>query len=127
MREGRREKRSRYGAKETHSQSPSPCEALEIRSHLRGQGLPGSLPCSPRAWRLHVPRRGGKGRGCSEQPCTDVFSPNHTHTSASPKNPKGTPCPTWLAAPECSQQQLEEEGKVDGCPACTRPGTIRMW
>lgn len=46
MREGRREKRSSGGGRR-HGQSPSPSQALDIRSLLRGQGLPRSLPYLP--------------------------------------------------------------------------------
>lgn len=74
MREGRRENGAGMG-KETLPV----LFALIIRSFLGGQGLPKSplpsLPGSPRAWQLCVPRRGAEGRGCSEELCTST--PRH--------------------------------------------------
>lgn len=87
--------------------------ALEITSPSRGPGLPGSLaaPCAA---------EGRRGQGMLPVGCAHVFSARHTHTSASPKGPHGTPRPSRLDAPERSQKQPEEEGQTDGHPTATR-------
>lgn len=49
-------------------------------------------------------------------PC--LFRKAHPHLGIT-EYPHGTPRPSWLAAPEHSQKQLEEEGQTDGHPTPT--------
>lgn len=61
-------------------------------------------------------RRGQRMLPVATHPC--LFRKAHPHLGIT-EYPHGTPHRSWLAAPEHSQKQLEEEGQTDGHPTPT--------